>query len=204
MAVLLALVIGSCSSRASQTQTRLDISLDEIGTLAHFYDTPPESVKNSPIGLARYNIQGNAWKAILRELKQASPESLRHPRICASFVVSNGSDSDDEHQWVTYWIQDQPSVDAIGLKLSQNGPTVHFPVTEDYRESNSEDAASLVHFYCVHFFAPDSPEAQLIKNYPDARVVLIQDGEIVSTNEIPLVREDEGERAATVHNPGME
>jgi hypothetical protein len=180
-------------------QHRLDDTLDDMKYLLHSNEQLLPMVNdeathdrngnaNREFLRANRYLLSNAYRDVIEELSQASPESLQSPRLCSSVLFQLSADDDASLMWSTFWIEDQPTVDAIGLIISHDGAMAYFPIPKTDLDANRKRAKVVVRYYYTHVISKDSWEAKLLRDYLDAKVVLMRDGKVVSSSEFKVSR----------------
>jgi len=131
---------------------------------------------------------GQPWvikkaNCIWRELKLATLESLRQPRLCYAVMLPAKNEA-QVHLW---WIEDYPSPDGIRLTVGKDSKPVDVSILRIQHDANQKAAENSVIFTAGGYFPPRSEEAISLWEAKEVLVVLTKKGQPVS-NSVSLQR----------------
>jgi hypothetical protein len=115
---------------------------------------------------------------VLSQLKIATIQSLSQPTLCQSRLTWKTAEQNDL-LLVSYWIENQPTVDAIRLEWSQEH--VDCRILSMYAAENAKESEVGVVFTSVFHFPEESLKAfELLRSEGMPSLVLLRDGKPVS------------------------
>ena len=116
---------------------------------------------------------------ILTTLNHASRQTLETAKVCDARFYRTYAANPKNSLIAIYWLQDHPSVDGVRL-LWADGSQKDFPISEDAKRENEEDAAQVVVYNASFPVAHGSPDEKELESKPEPTLVLLKDGSAIS------------------------
>ena len=98
--------------------------------------------------------QQNGNGEVLRELKKATPETLKTPQLIHVDVIEQPKSA----RLFLEWIEAMPTPDTLLVRNAKTGYEKALPFDQTYLDENTMLSESSVLFRFVHAFQPDSSE----------------------------------------------
>ncbi len=121
-------------------------------------------------------------RQVIAELKRATPESLKTPKLVSADLFPNG-------RLVVFWIEDHPTPTGIRIRDRSGKSQRHIDIDELYYNENQLTAAVSVLFRYVHVLATnddDWSDLNKLVSSGNADIALVIGGSVIS-KAIPLV-----------------
>lgn len=115
-------------------------------------------------------------EALARALSRATVSSLRRPQIAIA-VVLNGQRN---HNLVVYWLEDEPTVDAVEITTPGGEVLGRLAVPAEYQKQNVASGSEYVLFYAMLPLSSEIFEQATGGHREDLRITLLRLGQRAS------------------------